>query len=68
MSNHQTHDQVIAKLQHFADSLHNAKIEKERLSLSLEKGDEKSQIYNEISIYEEIIDEYHKIFENIIFR
>jgi hypothetical protein len=68
MSNHQTHDQVIAKLQHFADNLHNRKLEKEALSLSLDKSEKKTEVYNEILIYEEIIDEYHQIFENIIVR
>ncbi len=68
MSNPLTHDQVIAKLQHFADGLRQRKIEKEALSIALEKGDQKTEVYNQILIYEEIIEEYHSSFEDIIFR
>ncbi len=68
MSNQLTHDQIIAKLQHFADSLRQRKIEKEALSIALEKGDQKIEVYNQILIYEEIIEEYHSSFEDIIFR
>ncbi len=68
MQNHLTHDQIIAKLQHFADGLRQRKIEKESLSIALEKGEQKTEVYNEILIYEEIIEEYHNSFEDIIFR
>jgi hypothetical protein len=68
MSNQLTHDQIIAKLQHFADGLRQHKLEKESLSISLEKSEQKTQIYNQILIYEEIIEEYHNTFEDIIFR
>lgn len=68
MQNQLTHDQVIAKLQHFADSLRQRKIEKESLSIALGKGEQKTEVYNQILIYEEIIEEYYKTFENIVVR
>ncbi len=68
MSNPPTHDQIIAKLQHFADGLCQRKIEKEALSITLEKGEQKNEVYNQILIYEEIIEEYHNSFEDIICR
>jgi hypothetical protein len=63
-----THDQVIAKVQHFADSLRLHKLEKEALSISIDKSEKKTEMYNQILIYEEIIEEYHKTFEDIICR
>jgi hypothetical protein len=68
MSNPLTHDQIIAKLQHFADGLRHRKLEKEAVSIALEKGDQKTEVYNQILIYEEIIEEYHHEFENIVVR
>jgi hypothetical protein len=68
MSNLLTHDQIIAKLQQFADGLRQRKLEKEALSIGLEKGSQKTEVYNQILIYEEIIEEYHNSFEDIIFR
>lgn len=68
MQNHLTHDQIIAKLQHFADGLRQRKIEKEALSITLGKCEQHSELHNQILIYEEIIEEYHNSFEDIIFR
>jgi hypothetical protein len=68
MSNPQTHDQIIAKLQFFADSLRLHKLEKEALSISLDKSEKKTEMYSQILIYEEIIEEYHATFQDIICR
>lgn len=69
MQNHPTtHDQLIAKLQHFADGLCQHKLEKEALSITLGKCELQSEIRNEILIYEEILDSYYDQFQEILTR
>lgn len=64
----QQHDKVIAKLQYFADNMHQRKLEKEALSIAIEDKELKSEIRSEILIYEEIIQEYYATFKDIICR
>jgi len=61
-----SHDQIIAKIQHFADNLQQRKLDKEILSILIEDKPLKSDILNEILIYEEIIQEYYDDFRNIL--
>jgi hypothetical protein len=63
-----SHDRLIAKLQHFANSIKQRKIEKESLSIVLEQSDLKSEIRSEILIYEEIMEEYYEVFKDILYR
>ena len=68
MSDYLNHDQIIAKIQHFADFMTQKKLEKEALSIVLDKSDLKSCIISEILIYQEIIEEYYTDFEHILHR
>ena len=65
-SNTLTHDQVIAKVQHFADTLKQIKLEKEAQHISIEDKSIKLYLHNEIIIYSEILDEYKKEFQQIL--
>jgi hypothetical protein len=68
MSNYLSHDQVIAKIQHFADSLQQRKLEKEALSIVISDKSLKSEIRSEILIYEEILEDYDDTFQDILVR
>lgn len=61
-------DRLIAKLQHFADSLQQRKLEKETLSIFITDKSIRSEILREILIYEEIIEEYYSDFKDILTR
>lgn len=63
-----SHDRLIAKLQHFAECMHQRKLEKEALSIALNKSNLKSKVISEISIYSEIIEEYYDVFKDILYR
>lgn len=63
-----SHDRIIAKLQHFADSMQQHKKEKEHLSMTLGKCDLQSEIRSEILIYEEILNCYYDEFQEILTR
>lgn len=65
-SNLLTHDQVIAKVQHFSDSLKQRKLEKESLHMTMEDKSIKLAIHNEILIYAEILKDYNEEFQQII--
>jgi len=60
------HDRVIAKLQHFADSIRQRKLEKESLVIVI--GDKEKSLKEQISVYEEILEEYYTFFEEILSR
>lgn len=62
------HDRIIAKLQHFADSMQQRKKEKESLSLAIGKCDIQSEIRSEILVYEEILNDYYDEFQEILIR
>jgi hypothetical protein len=66
MIDQRSHDRLIAKLQHFADYMHQRKLEKEALSITLHRSSLKSDIKNQILIYQEILEEYHLEFKDII--
>lgn len=61
------HDQMIAKVQHFADKLKQIILEKEALALILRNGNLK-EINIEISVYQKISDDYDTVFKNILFN
>lgn len=63
-----THDQVIAKVQHFADMLKQRKLEKEALHMAIDDKSIKLYIHNEIIIYSEIMAEYNEEFQQILRR
>lgn len=63
-----SHDQVIAKIQRFADTISQRKLEKESLAITIEKSELQSDLRIEILIYEEILDEYYIFFEEILSR
>lgn len=66
--NQLSHDRLIAKLQRFADTMQQRKLEKEALSIVLGKCELQSEIRSEILIYEEILDSYYDTFEEILTR
>ena len=68
MQNDVNQNVLIAKLQYFADSMNQRKVEKETLSFAITEKLLKSEIRSEILIYEEIIEEYHLIFKEILYR
>jgi hypothetical protein len=68
MQNQVSHDEIIAKIQHFSDKLSTITREKETLSIILGKCDLQPEIRNEILIYKEILDEYHTVFQDIIIK
>jgi len=61
------HDQMIAKVQHFSDKLKQIILEKESLALILRNGNLK-EINKEISVYQNISDDYDEVFKNILFN
>ena len=63
-----SHDRIIAKLQHFADSMQQHKREKEALSMTLGKCELQTDIRNEILIYDEILECYYDTFNEILTR
>jgi len=67
-----SHDRIIAKLQHFADTLQQTKADKENIAISIDqKENMKLEIFNlrnEISIYEEILNDYYDEFQEILTR
>jgi hypothetical protein len=64
-----SHDRTIAKLQHFSDLLKQSKIDSESLLLTIDHDCcEKEKIVNQILLYDEILKEYHVIFEDILYR
>ncbi len=62
--NDNSHDQIIAKMQHFAEHLKQTQLEKESLLLMFKDDD----IKKEILIYQEISREYYRIFKDIIYE
>lgn len=68
MQNQESGDRLIAKLQYFADSMNQRKLEKEALSIVVHEKSLRSEIRSEILIYDQIIDEYHDIFKDILYR
>lgn len=64
----QAYDRLIAKLQHFADTLNQRKLDKEVLSIISDDKSIRSELHTEIFIYEEIIEEYYNDFKDILFR
>lgn len=55
---------LIAKIQHFLEYLQQVILEKEALSIALGEG--KNQSKFEILIYQEILHEYHALFQEIL--
>lgn len=68
MTDQLSHDRAIAKLQHFADFMQQRVLEKESLAVVLGKCDLVSDIRTEIIVYNEIIEEYYKIFDEILHK
>lgn len=64
----QAYDRLIAKLQHFADTLNQRKLDKEVLSIISDDKSIRSELHTQIFIYEEIIEEYYGDFKDILFR
>ena len=62
------HDKIIAKLQHFADKLDQKRLEKEALAISVGFCVLQTEIKSEISVYQEILDEYYDEFQEILTR
>lgn len=63
------HDRLVAKLQHFADTLKFTQQEKESCLLSFQhKSHEKESLKTQIFLYEEILKEYYDTFEDILHR
>lgn len=68
MQNYSNGDRCIAKLQYFADYMQQRVLEKESLAVVLGQSDLTSDIRTEILVYEEILEEYYKIFEDILHK
>lgn len=64
----QAYDRLIAKLQHFADTLNQRKLDKEVLSIISDDKSLRAELHTEIFIYEQIIEEYYEDFNDIICR
>lgn len=68
MQNASYNDRNIAKLQYFADMMGQRVLEKESLAVILTDENLKSDIRTEIMIYNEILYEYNKLFEDILHK
>lgn len=69
MIENSSHDQIIARVQHFGDMLKQIQLEKESLFLIFsEKSTEKEQMKEQIIICEEIAKHYYEIFKDILYR
>ena len=55
---------IIAKIQHFLEFMQQTILEKESLSIALGEGKEHNKF--EILIYQEILKEYHALFQEIL--
>lgn len=63
------YERLIAKLQHFAESIHHQQIEKEYLLLTSDSENcQKERMQEAIFVYENILKEYCTIFEEILYR
>ena len=68
MNDNTSHDRIIAKLQHFADSLKQTQMEKESLLLTIQQDScEKEKMKTQIFIYEKISKEYYDMFQDILY-
>lgn len=66
MKDNEAYGQNIAKIQHFFEYLKQGELELQALSIALGKSEESENIKYKISIYQEMIGEYHAIFQNIL--
>ncbi len=62
------HDKLTCKIQAFNDKLTQIILEKEALALAITENVLRSDIRTEIIVYNEILNEYNKIFDNILHR
>jgi len=59
---------LIDKLQYFADAMDKKKCEKEIVAIGMNRGECKEVVKNQIILYEEIIEEYHDIFKELLYE
>ena len=64
MNGHNGH--CIAKVQYFADMMKQIVLEKESLAVVVEDPSLRSDIRTEILIYNQVLEEYNKLFEDIL--
>lgn len=62
------HDQIICKIQYFENLLNQKVLEKQSLAIGINQPEIKSEIRTKILIYEEILEEYHQIFDDILHK
>ena len=63
-----SHDQVIAKIQHFSEFLNQVALEKESLLITLGKCQQSECIKDQINIYKNVLNHYNETFEDIIHK
>ena len=69
MQNYASRDQLIAKIQHFADSIKSYQIEKETLLIVTPPENCQREKFREaIFVYEEILKEYYTVFDSILHK
>jgi hypothetical protein len=70
MNDLRLHDQIIAKIQHFAELIKQHQNEKTMLLFTSNSEDdcEKEKLKNQILLCEELLKEYYKIFDDILYR
>jgi len=68
MINEGHHERLIAKLQYFADFIQQTKLEQEALSIVIDDKILRLDIQKRILIYQQIGEEYHDIFKDILYR
>lgn len=69
MQNCASRDQLIAKIQHFADALKACQIEKENLLIiNPPENCQKEKAREAIFVYEEILKEYYSVFDSILHK
>lgn len=69
MNDHIHYDQVIARIQHFAESLKQKQLEKEALAIAIDDKEEyEADLRSQIKVCQEIMKEYFELFEEILYR
>jgi hypothetical protein len=63
------HNQIIAKIQHFADSLRLHESERENILLTLsDTGCDKLKLKHQILLCQELSKEYYQMFDDILYK
>lgn len=70
MVDYDNHDQIIAKIQHFAELMQQCIKDKEMWLLTLppEHDCEQEKVKEQILVLQEMLKEYYKIFDDILYR